>query len=183
MIQKIQAFEVINRGTATEVKVEVQSRFTTGDRAVIYYDLRDPNGTTPALDLRTNQLVTLPYAILSRSKIITTGDDRAAAVSDSNLAVDIVFRERTDLVRKKKIRNILLGISFNDGKEACTNLLNGKTEAYYIDNEDLSLATLLAGDESMKELVKDTVYIAGDSTIRYWKGDGFDQEFLEVCEK
>jgi hypothetical protein len=31
--------------------------------------------------------------------------------------------------------------------------------------------------------VKDAVYIAGDSIIRYWKGDGFDQEFLDVCEE
>jgi hypothetical protein len=99
MIQKIQAFAVVNRGTATEVKVEVQSRFTTRDRAVIYYDLRDPNGTTPAFDSRTNQFVTLPYAILSRNKIVVTGEDRASAISDANLASNIIFRERTDVVK------------------------------------------------------------------------------------
>jgi hypothetical protein len=99
MIQKIQAFEVPGRGTAREAKVEVQSRFTTGDKAVIYYDLRDPNGTTSAFDLRVQSYVTLPYTILSRSKIVVTGDDRAAAVSDLNLASNIVFRERTDVVK------------------------------------------------------------------------------------
>jgi hypothetical protein len=40
----------------------------------------------------------------------------------------------------------------------------------------------LAEDESIQEIVKDAVYIAGNSIIRYWKGEGFDQEFLDVCE-
>jgi hypothetical protein len=63
------------------------------------------------------------------------------------------------------------------------NFINGKTKVFYIDNEDFSLATLLAEDEGMTMGVKDAVYIAGDSIIRYWKGDGFDQEFLDVCEE
>ena len=99
MIEKIQAFTVEGKGIATEAKVEVQSRFTTQNRAILYYDLRDPNGTTPAYDSRISQYVTLPYAILFRSKIVLTGDDRAAAISDVSLAVNIVFRERTDIVK------------------------------------------------------------------------------------
>jgi hypothetical protein len=89
MIQKIQTFEVQGRGTATESKIEVQSRFTTQNRAIIYYDLRDPNGTTPAFDSRNNTWVTLPYAILYRNKIIVTGADRESVVQDSKLALDI----------------------------------------------------------------------------------------------
>lgn len=100
MIQKIQAFEIPGKGTATESKIEVQSRFTTGDRAIIYYDLRDPRGTTPALDLSTQNYVTLPYAILSRSLIIATGEDLAAVVADSKFAVDIVFRKRKDITKE-----------------------------------------------------------------------------------
>jgi hypothetical protein len=99
MIEKIQAFTVEGKGIATEAKVEVQSRFTTQNRAILYYDLRDPNGTTPAYDSRISQYVTLPYAILFRSKIILTGDDRAAAISDATLAKNIVFRDRTDIVK------------------------------------------------------------------------------------
>ena len=183
MIQKIQPFEVPNRGTATQAKVEVQERFTTGDEAVIYYDLRDPDGTTPAYDLRIQDYVTLPYAILSRNKIVVTGEDRTSAVSDIKLASNIVFRERPDVVKKSSSTAITVGISFSDGKEACMNLIKGKTKVVYIDNEDFSLATILAEDEDMKKIVKDAVYIASDSTIRYWKGEGFDQEFLEVCER
>jgi len=182
MIQKIQAFEIPGKGTATESKIEVQSRFTTGDRAVIYYDLRDPNGTTPALDLSTQNYVTLPYAILSRSKIVVTGDDRAAAISDVKLASNIVFRERPDVIKGSSSTAITVGISFSDGKEACMNLIKGRTKVVYIDNADFSLATLLAEDESMQEIVRDPVYIAGNSIIRYWKGESFDQEFLDSCE-
>jgi hypothetical protein len=97
MIQKIQTFEVQGRGTATESKIEVQSRFTTQNKAIIYYDLRDPNGTTPAFDSRNNTWVTLPYAILYRNKIIVTGADREAVVQDSKLALNILKRERSDI--------------------------------------------------------------------------------------
>jgi hypothetical protein len=120
---------------------------------------------------------------LSRSKIIVTGDDRASAVSDVKLASNIVFRERPDVVKKSSSTAITVGISFSDGKEACMNLIKGKTKVVYIDNADFSLATLLAEDESMQERVKDVIYIAGDSIIRYWKGESFDQEFLDFCER
>lgn len=82
MIKKIEAFQIPGRGTATETKIEVQSRFTTADKAVLYYDLRDPNGTTPAFDSRIGEFVILPYTILSRYKVILTGADRDAVVGD-----------------------------------------------------------------------------------------------------
>lgn len=100
MIEKIQAFEIPGKGVAREVKIQVESRSITQNRAILYYDLRDPKGTTPAYDSRINQNVTLPYAILFRSKIVLTGDDRAAAVSDINLASSIVFRNRKDITKQ-----------------------------------------------------------------------------------
>ena len=99
MIQKIQAFQIPGKGTATEAKVEVQNRFTTQDKAVIYYDLRDKSQTSSARVLATGEIVTLPYKILSYQKIRVTGNDRAAAISDISLATNIVFRERTDIVK------------------------------------------------------------------------------------
>jgi len=99
MKEKIQPYTIEGKGIATEAKVEVQSRFTTQNRAILYYDLRDPNGTTPAYDSRISQYVTLPYAILFRSKIILTGDDRASILADSTLASNIVFRDRTDIIK------------------------------------------------------------------------------------
>lgn len=99
MIQKIQAFQIPGKGTATEAKVEVQNRFTTQDKAVIYYDLRDKSQTSSARVLATGAMFTLPYKILSYQKIIVTGNDRAAAISDVSLATNIVFRERTDIVK------------------------------------------------------------------------------------
>lgn len=97
MVQKIQPFEIQGRGTATESKVEIQSRFTTKDKVIIYYDLRDPNGTTQARLLSDNTYVTLPYAILSRSKLVLTGTDRAAVIADEKQAVEIFKRERSDV--------------------------------------------------------------------------------------
>jgi len=99
MIQKIQAFQIPGKGTATEAKVEVQNRFTTQDKAVIYYDLRDKSQTSSARVLATGEIVTLPYKILFYQKIRVTGNDRAAAISDISLATNIVFRERTDIVK------------------------------------------------------------------------------------
>jgi len=182
MIQKIQTFEVQGRGTATESKIEVQSRFTTQDKAVIYYDLRDPNGTTPAFDSRNNTWVTLPYAILYRNKIIVTGADREAVVQDSKLATDIIFRERPDIVRKGKIKGILVGVSGRDPKEACQLYSEGLVKEFFIDNDDFTLATQFTSDIDMKEPVREPVYVAGDGFIRYWGGTKFDEYFIDVCE-
>ena len=99
MIQKIQPYLIQGKGTATEAKVEVQSRYTTQDKAVIYYDLRDKSQTSSARVLATGAIVTLPYKVLSYQKIRVTGSDRAAAISDLSLASNIVFRERTDIVK------------------------------------------------------------------------------------
>jgi hypothetical protein len=99
MKEKIQPYTIPGKGTASEAKVEVQSRFTTQDKAVIYYDLRDKSQTSQVTNIVDRSVQTLPYKILSYQKIVVTGNDRAAAVSDVSLAVNIVFRERTDIVK------------------------------------------------------------------------------------
>lgn len=179
MIQKIQAFEIPGRGTATESKIEVQSRFTTADRAILYYDLRDPNGTTPALNLSTNQYVTLPYAILSRYKIILTGTDRDAVVADSKEAVNIFKRERTDIT--VKAGGIELALS-NDPGKACEGYSNGEARTYYLDTEDLASATALSETEDMQTPVEGQYYVTDGVDVRYWTGKSFDEKYLSVCK-
>jgi len=178
MIQKIQAFEIPGKGTATESKVEVQSRFTTGDKAVIYYDLRDPNGTTPAFDLRIQDYVTLPYAILSRSKIVVTGADRAAVIADSREATNILKRERTDI---SVISGIRLALS-NDPGKACEGYSNGEARAYYLDTEDLASATILSETEDMQTIIEGAYYVTDGTNIRYWTGKSFDQKYSGICK-
>jgi hypothetical protein len=97
MIHQIQAFEIVGKGTATELNIEVQSRFTTQDKAVIYYDLRDTTQTTDVRMLNTGEISTLPYKRIFYEKLTVTGDDRAAVVADSQSAINIVLRERTDI--------------------------------------------------------------------------------------
>ena len=183
MKEKIQPYEILGVGIATEALVEIQSRYTTQDKAVIYYDLRDKTQTMDVRVYATGEIVTLPYKILSYQKITVTGDDRAAIGADATFASNIVFRERTDVIKFATSTAITVGISYGDPNQACKFFLNGKTKVFYIDNADFSLATLLAEDEGMTAVVKEAVYIAGDSIIRYWKGDSFDQEFLDFCGK
>lgn len=100
MIYQIQAFEVEGKGTATELKIEVQNRFTTQDKAVIYYDLRDTTQTSVIHQLNTEEVLTLPYKVLFYKKITVTGAARDAVVGDEKQAVDIFKRERTDITIK-----------------------------------------------------------------------------------
>ena len=184
MKEKIQPYVIEGKGTATEAKVEVQTRLTTQNRAILYYDLRDPDGTTPAYDTRINQHVTLPYAILFRSKIVLTGDDRAAAIADATFASNIVFRERTDVIKDTGTNTaiaLIAGISFSSAKEACIFFAKAKTKTFYIDNEDFALATLIAEDEEMQTPIAADAYISNGQIVRYWKGKSFDEEFLDAC--
>ena len=183
MKEKIQPYTIEGKGTASEALVEIQSRYTTQDKAVIYYDLRDTTQTSTMRRLSDGVILTRPYKILSYQKITVTGNDRASIGADATFASNIVFRERTDIVKGSTSTAITVGISYGNPNEACKNFLNGKTKVFYIDNADFSLATLLAEDEGMTAVVKEAVYIAGDSMIRYWKGDSFDQKFLDVCGK
>lgn len=179
MIQKIEAFQIPGKGTATESKIEVQSRFTTADKTILYYDLRDPNGTTPALNLSTNQYVTLPYAILSRYKIILTGTDRDAVVADSKEAVNIFKRERTDIT--VKAGGIELALS-NDPGKACEGYSNGEARTYYLDTEDLASATMLYETEDMQTPIEGQYYVTDGVDVRFWDGKAFDEKYLSVCK-
>lgn len=178
MIKKIQAFEIPDRGIATESKIEVQSRFTTGDKAVIYYDLRDPNGTTQAFDLRIQDYVTLPYAILSRNKIIATGDDLTAIVNDATFAVEIFKRERSDV---SVISGAQLSLSRDPG-EACSMYSGGTTRNYYLDTLDLPSASILAETEDLQSLVEGAYYVTDGVNVRYWDGRSFDGKYSSICK-
>jgi hypothetical protein len=179
MIQKIEAFQVPGRGTATESKIEVQSRFTTGDKAVIYYDLRDPDGTTPAFDLRIQDYITLPYAILSRSLIRVTGADRDAVVEDEKQAVEILKRERTDITVKAGGIKLVLS---NDPSKACEVYNNSEAHTYYLDAEDLRSATMLYETEDMIVPIEGQYYVTDGVDVRFWNGKSFDRKFLEYCK-
>ena len=99
MKEKIQPYEIAGKGIAREALVEIQSRYTTQDKAVIYYDLRDTTQTSTARRLSTGEILTLPYKILSYQKITVTGNDRASIGADATFASNIVFRERGDVVK------------------------------------------------------------------------------------
>lgn len=179
MIQKIQPLEIPERGIATESKVEVQSRFTNQNRAIIYYDLRDPNGTTPVLDLSTNQYVTLPYRILFYNKIIVTGEDKDLVTQDEKQAIEIFKRERTDI---KIIAGGIKLVLDNDPSKACEVYSNGEARTYYLDTEDLRSATMLYETEDMKSPVEGQYYVTDGVDVRYWDGKSFDFKFLETCK-
>ena len=99
MKEKIQPYTIEGKGVAREALVEIQSRYTTQDKAVIYYDLRDTTQTSTARRLSTGEILTLPYKILSYQKITVTGNDRASIGADATFASNIVFRERGDIVK------------------------------------------------------------------------------------
>jgi hypothetical protein len=99
MKEKIQPYEIVGKGIATEALIEIQSRYTTQDKAVIYYDLRDTTQTSNVRVYTTGEILTLPYKVISYQKITVTGDDRAAIGADAKFASNIVFRERTDVIK------------------------------------------------------------------------------------
>ena len=184
MKEKIQPILIEGKGTASEALFEIQSRFTTQDKAVIYYDLRDTTQTSTMRRLSDGVILTRPYKILSYQKIIVRGDDRASILADSTFASNIVFRDRTDIIKDTGTNTaiaLIAGISFNSAKEACIFFSKGKTNTFYIDNEDFSKATLIAEDEEMKTPAEAPIYISDGTIVRYWKGKSFDEEFLDAC--
>jgi hypothetical protein len=97
MIYKIQPFEILDKGIATELSIEVPNRFITQDKAIIVYNLRDPNKTSPVTNFITQEIVTISYKILYNNMILVTGADRELIIQDSNSALDILKRERSDI--------------------------------------------------------------------------------------
>ena len=65
--------------------------------------------------------------------------------------------------------------------EERTFFYKGKTNTFYIDNEDFSKATLIAEDEEMQTPIAADAYISNGQIVRYWKGKSFDEEFLDAC--
>lgn len=178
MIQKIQAFEIPGKGTATEAKLEVQSRFTTQDRAVLYYDLRDTTQTSIVTNVVDRSVQTLPYKIISYSKIRLTGEDRNAVVGDGRQAVVIFKRERTDV---SVISGIKLTLS-RDPNEACSMYAENNVGTYYLDTEDLRSATILSETEDLRILVEGAYYVTDGTNVRYWTGKSFDGKYSSICK-
>ena len=179
MIQKIQAFEIPGKGIATEAKLEVQSRFTTQDRAVLYYGLRDTTQTAIVTNVVDRSVQTLPYKIISYSKIRLTGEDRNAVVGDERQAVEILKRERTDIT--VKAGGIQLAIS-DDPNRACEGYSNGEARTYYLDTEDLRSATMLYETEDMKSPIEGQYYVTDGVDVRYWTGKSFDGKYSSICK-
>jgi hypothetical protein len=179
MIQKIQAFEIPGKGIATEAKVEIQSRFTTQDIAVMYYDLRDKTQTSEVTNVVDRSVQTLPYKIISYSKIRLTGADREAVVGDEKQAVNIFKRERTDITVKAGGIELVLS---NDPNKACGGYSNGEARTYYLDTEDLMSASLLSETEDMKTIVEGEYYVTDGVDVRFWNGKSFDDKFLQLCK-
>jgi len=184
MKEKIQPVVIEGKGTASEALVEIQSRFTTQDKAVIYYDLRDTTQTSTMRRLSDGVILTRPYKILSYQKIIVTGNDRASIQADATFASNIVFRERTDIIKDTGTNTaitLIAGISYSSAEEACLFFAKKKTKTFYIDNEDFALATLITEDEEMQTPLADDAYISDGQIVRYWFKGSFDQEFLKEC--
>ena len=179
MIQKIQAFEIPGKGTANEAKLEVHSRFTTQDIAVLYYDLRDTTQTSIVTNVTDRSVQTLPYKIISYSKIRLTGEDRDAVVGDEKQAIEIFKRERTDIT--VKAGGIELALS-DDEFAVCKMYSNGEIFNYYLDNEDLASATILSETEDMSAIIEKQYYVTDGSIIRFWDGKSFDSKYFGNCK-
>ena len=145
-------------GIATETEVQIQDRFTTGDQMIIYYDLRDPQGTTQVRGVPSNDYVTLPYSILSHGKITVTGSDFSELTAGNILPIDVVLLARPDIVIKRKIKTLLFDDCF--GREI---------GEFYLDNDDLSRTSYIYLDPDLKQpldyqgTVSDNMYIGAYS--------------------
>jgi hypothetical protein len=138
MIYDINPYET-NQGFAIQLLVELQENFTTSDRAMIYYHLRNSDNITLAFDIPANSYIELPYAILLQEKLIITGAAFQELMSGVKSALDIVLKKRPDIVLRK--RSVLL---YDD----CFGTLIGE---FYLDNEDFSKASFIYADSDLKE--------------------------------
>ena len=179
MIQKIQALEIPNKGFATEVKVEVQDRFTTSEKAIIYYDFRDPSQTMEIPIFGSNEAIILPYKILSYYKINVTGEDKDFVAIDPKNAVTIFSRERPDVII---IKGIKLSLSSDDSYTACSMYSKDDYYDLYLDTDSLETASLLSETEDMNQIIEKAYYVSDGKIVRFWDGKGFDSKFLEMCK-
>lgn len=136
MIYSIESYDV-NGDFATELLVEFQENLTTGDRAMVYYHLRNLNDQTTAFSMFQDRYVGLPYKILSQEKMIITGSEFQDLMAGSIFALDIVLSRRPDIRLRR--RSFLI---FSDcfGKEL------GEV---YLDNDDFAKASFLYTDPEL----------------------------------
>lgn len=153
-------------GIATETEVQIQDRFTTGDQMIIYYDLRDPQGTTQVRGVPSNDYVTLPYSILSHHRILVVGGAFSELSAGNILPIDILLAKRPDIRLKK--RTVLL---FDDcfGKEL---------GEFYLDNEDFSKASNIYIDEGLKEPIKYDGKISDNNYVGIYSSKSGLQEIV-----
>lgn len=111
MIYNIESYSV-NGDFATQLLVEFQENLTTGDRAMVYYHLRNLDSITGAFFMPESYSVELPYKILFQQKMIITGSNFQNLMSGATSALDIVLSERPDIRLKRKKGVILLDACF-----------------------------------------------------------------------
>lgn len=137
MVYNIESYYV-NEDFATELLVEFQENLTTGDRAMIYYQLRNLNGQTAAYFMSQNYYVELPYKILSQQKMIITGSNFQNLMSGATSALDIVLSERPDIRLRRKKGVILL--------DAC---FGSELGVFYLDAPSFMDATFVYTDDAL----------------------------------
>lgn len=139
MVYNIESYYV-NEDFATELLVEFQENLTTGDRAMIYYHLRNLNSVTGAYFMSQSYSVELPYKILFQEKMIITGTLFQELMSGAKSALDIVLKKRPDIRFKKKKGLILLDDCF--GKEL---------GIFYLDAPSFMDSTFVYTDADLKQ--------------------------------
>jgi hypothetical protein len=139
MVYNIDSYYV-NEDYATELLVEFQENFTTGDRAMVYYHLRNFNSVTGAYFMSQGYSVELPYKILFQEKMIVTGTDFQELTSGATTALDLVLKKRPDIRLKRRKGTILL--------DAC---FGSELGVFYLDAPSFMDSTFVYTDEEMKQ--------------------------------
>jgi hypothetical protein len=152
MIYDINPYET-SQGFAIQLLVELQENFTTADRAMVYYHLRNSDNITVAFDIPANAYRQLPYSILRQEKLIITGFAFQELMSGAKTALDIVLKRRPDIVLRK--RSVLL---YDD-------CFGGEIGEFYLDNEDFSKASFIYADPDLTELFKYEGKISNNSYV------------------
>lgn len=178
MIQKIQAFEIPGIGVAKEVKIELQSRFTTQETGVLYYDLRDPTQTSIVTNLSDRSIQFLPYKIISYSKIRLNSEDLNTVINDEKRLIEIFKRERSDVILEGGIK---LAISDNLDK-VCEMYSFGEVNTYYLDTDNLETASILSETEDMKSILRESYFVTDGINIRFWNGKSFGNKSFGTCK-
>ena len=169
MTYNIENFQT-NSGLATQVEVQTQDRFTTADKAIVYYDLRNPDGTTQANSIPRGNFITLPYSILFRSKITVTGNDFSELMAGNIFPIDILLAARQDIRLKRRIKVLLYIDCFSE-----------QIGEFYLDNEDFSKASFIYLYPDLKELFEYEGKISDNTYTGYYSPKSGLQE-IRPCK-